>query len=147
VGEKTIMSDNLDCLRQIAEAFRAALEKYRQSADDVIFKDFPVGACSPTSDLLATYLIDALGLNAQCAVSLKLPTHAWVTIEDTIIDITADQFEQGPVICENYSRWHEELPEQERRPPSRRNEWNKEEEAAWNFIIDEMSQRGFPVPE
>ncbi len=141
------MSANLDCLREIAGAFREALEEYKQSTDDVVFKDFPVGVCRETSDLLATYLTDALGMNAQCAASLKLPTHAWVIIEDTIIDITADQFGQDPVICEVNNPWHQTLIQQERRPPSNKNQWRQAESNAWNFIIDEMSQRGFPVPE
>ena len=141
------MSANLDCLRQIAEAFREALQEYRQSTDDVVFKDFPKGACSEASNLLATYLIDELGVNAQCAVSLKLPSHAWVIIEDTVIDITADQFGQDRVICEVNNSWHKTLDQQERRPPTNRNQWRKGESDAWSFVINKMTKRGFPVPE
>ena len=141
------MSVNLDYIKQIAEAFRAALEDYSQSTNDVVFKDFPDGACGATTDLLARYLIDTIGIDAQyLEARCCQQSHAWVVANNIIIDITADQFGQDPVIVETTSLWHEACDQHPPRPPCDQTEWAKEHFAAWNVIINEMPARGFPKP-
>ena len=49
---------------------------------------FPKGCCGDTSQTLATYLYAEVGL----VCDYVLGSHAWLEINGTVIDITADQF-------------------------------------------------------
>lgn len=62
------------------------------------FDRFPVGCCGDTSDLLAQYLYDH-GIIAKYVwgtwygtTSYDSQSHAWLLVNDLIIDITGDQF-------------------------------------------------------
>jgi hypothetical protein len=133
--------------QQIAFAIREILEEYSKGATtNVVFNKFPEGACGGAADLLGYYFIEALGLDAEYLVGY-LPngdSHAWTLVDGIIVDITADQFGNEPVIVSQKSEWHEKLnPE----PPCSirtRGEWTSEYFRPWNAIIEGMRKRGFP---
>ncbi len=77
-----------------------------------MFETFPQGACGHTSDLFGSYLIGELGLSAfyieGCRPNmLSYCPHAWLLVDGTIVDITADQFGEASVIVTTSSPWHD----------------------------------------
>ncbi|MCO7188529.1 MULTISPECIES: hypothetical protein [unclassified Pseudoalteromonas] len=86
-------------LEQLATEFRDAIEKLIASDTSIStygFKArFPHGQCLNSSQMLATYLKDK-GIEDVSVISGtigNMDSHAWVTVKDLIVDITADQFE------------------------------------------------------
>lgn len=75
-------------------------------------KDYPLGACGDTCELLADYL-RKVGLGDPTFVSGVNrgtgQTHAWLELGELIIDITADQFDgvDHPVIVTTDRSWHD----------------------------------------
>lgn len=103
------MLDRKSVLVSAATHFRTVLE---QVGGRYIphFSDFPRGCCGDTCYLLATYL-SRLGLGCFRYVNgwRNGFSHGWLVQDEVIIDITADQFEDGPgrVIVSNDSAWHQ----------------------------------------
>ena len=61
--------------------------------------NFPYGCCDDSCDLLAYYLYDRFQINTNqingvyCdSIPEEITNHAWLLLDDIIIDITADQF-------------------------------------------------------
>lgn len=87
-------------LEQLAVEFRDGIERLIAS-DTMIstygFKArFPYGQCLNSSQMLATYLKEK-GIQEVSVISGTIgntESHAWVTVKDVIVDITADQFEE-----------------------------------------------------
>ncbi len=86
-------------LEQLAAEFRGAIEKLIASDTSIStygFKArFPHGQCLNSSQMLATYL-KGKGIEDVSVISGTIEntdSHAWVTVKDVIVDITADQFE------------------------------------------------------
>jgi hypothetical protein len=90
--------------------FRAALET--TTPRPVGLKDYPLGACGETCELLADYLRTA-GRGDPMFVSAVNQgtgqTHAWLELGELVIDITADQFDgvDDPVIVTTDRSWHD----------------------------------------
>lgn len=86
-------------LGALAKEFRRAIEDARDAGEfyeDHAFYQFPTACCGDTSCLLGQYLLDH-GIASQyvCGNSYcghKGQSHAWLQVEDVIIDITGDQF-------------------------------------------------------
>jgi len=100
---------------EIAWHMRRAIEAVPKNELPLPMSNFPVGACCDASLLLGTYLIECRewgflyvrgerGLQADKSWT----SHGWLTRDDLIIDITADQFADAPaaVIVERNSLWH-----------------------------------------
>jgi len=100
-----------------AHAFRVALESARtELARDLglSFEHFPRGACGDASILLEAFLTE-LGYAAECVVGEDDGrSHAWVEVAGTIVDVTADQFGEKPVMVTAGRAWHSRFQEQER---------------------------------
>lgn len=86
----------------IAISFRMAIIKAKQNKEfnnkDRMF-NFPRGCCDDSCDLLAYYLHDRYQIHAKQVNGVyrdndfyNTTNHAWLTVNDIIIDITADQF-------------------------------------------------------
>lgn len=84
-------------------------------------EEFPAGQCDNASEFLAAYLAD-LGMGPSLLTAGERPPpkgappheqtrgHAWLERGGVIIDITADQFDEGqpPVlVVEGRSTWHD----------------------------------------
>lgn len=61
--------------------------------------NFPYGCCDDSCDLLAYYLYDRFQINTnqingvyRDSIPEEITNHAWLLLDDIIIDITADQF-------------------------------------------------------
>ena len=61
--------------------------------------NFPYGCCDDYCDLLAYYLYDRFQINAnqingvyRDSIPEEITNHAWMLLDDIIIDITADRF-------------------------------------------------------
>ena len=61
--------------------------------------NFPYGCCDDSCDLLAYYLYDRFQINTnqinvvyRDSIPEGITSHAWLLLDDIIIDITADQF-------------------------------------------------------
>lgn len=108
---------------QFATAFRNAIEQMVEEGGLDFFEGFPTGCCDEASLFLATALREA-GLGAfSCVVCEALPEdvlmiggtepmgHVWCQQGDLIVDITGDQFRDGPppVLVTTHSSWHERL--------------------------------------
>ncbi len=145
------MSDNLNHLREIAEAFRETLEEVGPTSSDIEFLDFPKGACRGTSDLLARYLIEEIEIDRKRVQTIGAErsghtSHVWVIVDGIIIDITADQepHKQEPVIVEVRSAWHDDWPEKQHRPFCYPAKGDLYPYATWDAALEEMRKRGFP---
>lgn len=61
--------------------------------------NFPYGCCDDSCDLLGYYLYDQFQINTKHingvyrdSIPEEITNHAWLLLDDIIIDITADQF-------------------------------------------------------
>lgn len=100
-------------IKQCAASVRAALEGISAEERPIGFKLFPRGACGDASLVLAAILRDeGLGnFRYVCGLThndIGNESHAWLCGEGLIVDITADQFNDGmpPVFVEPESDWH-----------------------------------------
>lgn len=75
----------------------------------VTLREFPRGACGDASLLLAKYLqVNNCGQSFYVLGERHGQHHAWLQLEEYIIDITADQFDDqdAGVIVTTDSPWH-----------------------------------------
>lgn len=94
-------------IKRLANKFRFAIEEAKNKGEfvgDQMFQKFPYGCCGITSELLARFLLDN-GLKIKLTYVygtyrnylVEPQSHAWLKTEnDTVIDITADQFRFHP---------------------------------------------------
>lgn len=102
----------LNELKELASAFRAALEIADHSLLPITLQAFPHGACGDASLLLAKFLEEhghgqfdyMLGWRGDAS-------HAWLQRGSLVVDVTADQFDEirEPVIVCEGSPWHSTL--------------------------------------
>ncbi|HJV66376.1 MAG TPA: hypothetical protein VJ550_11625 [Geomonas sp.] len=97
-------------LFDLASRFRSGILRSVRSAGSLpTLRDFPEGACGDASLLLAKYLQEKrCGLAHYVLGERGGLRHAWLQLQDFIIDITADQFadQAAGVIVTNDSAWH-----------------------------------------
>jgi hypothetical protein len=104
-------------IRKAAISFRAmfaALSESEKRSLPEPFRGFPRGSCHPASLVLGRYLHLAFGVEPQVVRAERIfpepqgwATHAWLETDGLVIDITADQFGQEPVVVTRRSRWHQ----------------------------------------
>jgi hypothetical protein len=97
-----------------ALAFRKAVVLARAELPEE-FRGFPAGCCGDASELLAAHLTElghgpftyVFGLRGEVASGTHT-SHAWLTLGELVVDITADQFPEvaNPVIVTTDSAWH-----------------------------------------
>lgn len=92
-------TNEINMLRNLCLAFRSAILKSNKGALITSLHKFPYGACSDSSLLLARYLIKRGYKNVQYVSGKKADiennvylSHAWLELNEYIIDITIDQF-------------------------------------------------------
>lgn len=87
-------------LETFVYSFRKAIEDAKANNElGVFFREFPVGQCGNTSDMLAQYLIDN-GIGPITYVNGTYYgdgwddrwAHTWLVVNGLVIDITGDQF-------------------------------------------------------
>jgi hypothetical protein len=114
-------------LHDLAGQFRRALERVPQNSfpneislykhPDYQTSGFPAGCCGDSSELLAEFLKEN-GFDFEYVGGRdggddeELMTHAWLALDDFIVDITADQFNDcgyslPKVFVEQESPWHD----------------------------------------
>jgi len=103
---------DIDQLRGLALMFRKAVEQCKYDLPCIAFKRFPYGSCADACDLLGRFF-EEMGIDGWMCVSgcRDKYTHAWLEKNGLIVDITADQFEDGPgaVIVTSDNSWHREF--------------------------------------
>lgn len=82
--------------RESAKA-RRVFESNREHLGEVYFGDFPLGACGSACCFLSQWL-ESKGLAGIRYIWGERAgrSHAWLEVNDCIVDITADQFSDGP---------------------------------------------------
>lgn len=117
---ETDQSQNLDALVAAVSRFRKAIETGCLD-DSPRFAYFPKGCCDITSDLLGTYL-ESLGFGQFDHICGQRDDwrHAWIEGQGLIIDVTADQCEDGPgpVVVAPQSPWHLLFTDRDNRGPA-----------------------------
>jgi len=111
----------------MATKFRETIERMDASLFPCTphFSDYPSGCCGDTSNLLLQFLYDN-GIKSEYVNGsfyedvgdhCRERSHAWLEIEDYIVDITADQFDdvsEKAFVTQDKS-WHSKFKEQQRR--------------------------------
>lgn len=136
-------------LATIAFAVREAIE----AADRTnwpAFDHFPRGTCGTVSEVLARLLRERFGLDARYVAGDGHPdcdgSHAWVEVDGTVIDITADQFGLPPVIVTDDSPWHAAWDRDTGRPPCLPDGWPMYPFALWEIACQALgfARKGHP---
>jgi hypothetical protein len=108
----------LRMLRDLATAFRAAIEATRAERAPGALPYFPEGACRMTSRLFAQFLAsrpDCAGFGRPQLVSGVLPgaehatRHFWLEVDGAVVDLTADPFGVPPVVVGARTAFHQSL--------------------------------------
>lgn len=102
----------LNELKELASAFRAALEIADYSRLPITLQAFPHGACGDAALLLAKFLQEHGHGQFDYVLGRRGDgSHAWLQRGSLVVDITADQFNEvvEPVIVRDGSPWHSSL--------------------------------------
>lgn len=133
----------LEELARLASCARSAIESADRSRWGG-YASFPSGACGNVSEVLARVMRERLGLDALYVSgtdSVDRQSHAWVEVNDVIIDITADQFGQPPVIVRARNPWHSIWKKQQRRGPCPPVGWHTYPILLWNAVDAAVADR------
>jgi hypothetical protein len=102
-----------DGIHDFAVRFRAALDHLDRESLSVGLQQFPLGACGDSSLLLGRALIErGLGefryICGHNQAGGNFESHAWLASHGIIVDITADQFNEGmpPVFVGKDPGWY-----------------------------------------
>ena len=118
---------------------RRVMEKNHNQFPNISFQYFPTGACAPMSDIIAKYLISNgySGVEFVYGYRKKQP-HAWIEIDNLIVDITSDQFEdgQGAVFVSRERNFHDRFTGQRRKRVSSDSPLPRRLEKIYPQIID-----------
>ena len=101
----------METLLYLISNFRNAIDKAKSDgrfSKYSYFRDFPIGCCGTTSDILGTYLLEK-GIHTRYVCGIyrgsgfeNTQSHAWLILDDsTIIDITGDQFKYNELFYNN----------------------------------------------
>jgi hypothetical protein len=110
--------DEIAQIHLIASKVRTLLEAYPLEKRPIGMQTFPQGACGDSSLILGSILYEMgfTSIKYICGTrgshdDSTWRTHAWIRLDDLVIDITADQFEDvsDPVIVTKNSLWHNQF--------------------------------------
>ncbi|RVU28256.1 hypothetical protein [Neptunomonas marina] len=114
----------IHAIRSILECFEKS--DFHSMTSFYHSSSFPKGCCGDASDLIGLYLLQCHGIESEyvCGKGLRHnseQSHAWLTCQGYIIDITADQFNENnyqlpKVIIEAQSPFHNSFKEYTCRP-------------------------------
>lgn len=100
-------------IQGIATAFRSAFDSVQLYDAPGSIPHFPKGCCSWATWMLGHYLKFELGLDPKEIQGERFDdnghcNHAWLGVNSLVVDITADQFPDGPahVVATASSIWH-----------------------------------------
>lgn len=100
-------------LHNLASEFRKGFGVADLSEAPGLLSNFPESCCNWASYVVGHFLKFEMNLNPieiQASRMGKRGTehHAWLQLDETVIDITSDQFEdsKNKVIVSNHSQWH-----------------------------------------
>src|SRR5437764_756395 len=102
-------------LREMAARFRQAIEAVPHVDRPIALQSFPRGSCGDASLLLGAYLVDndITGFEYVCGERGDKSrdtwtSHGWLRNGTCVVDITADQFADGPsgIVVADPSTWH-----------------------------------------
>ena len=108
-------SERMKAVLALARRMRSAIELLAPEFRPFNMKSFPKSACGDTCLLLGTYLADKGydTFRTDCGdrgrqEDRNFSSHAWLSDDSLIVDITADQFGDGPgpVVVAVQSAWH-----------------------------------------
>jgi hypothetical protein len=124
-GDRVVMMDPLmSDLARVVEEVRSRLDKRRNLGQlPFPFDHFPRGCCGSVSEVLGRLLHERCAVDPLYVSGMRMGsdgrhiTHAWLEVDDIIIDITADQFSRPPVIVTRNRTWHDIWEPQDRYPP------------------------------
>lgn len=111
-------ASHLGTLRQLAAAFRDAIETARTERVPGALPYFPEGACRMTSRLFARHLArrpDGAVFGRPQLLSGVLPgtepavRHFWLEVNGAVVDLTADPFGEAPVVVGARTAFHHSL--------------------------------------
>jgi hypothetical protein len=105
----TPVESDLEAIRNAATRFRAAIEATDFSGYDLNLSNFPKDCCHHAAALLRLYMFDQ-GFGFFDKAEGRRPDgreHVWLRRGGIVIDITADQFDEGEakVIVTRHSAW------------------------------------------
>ena len=110
IAEASMKNPLQEILFDFAYRFRLAILRSTPSTCRLAtVQDFPRGACRDASLLLAKYLqVNNCGSSFFVLGERQGQDHAWLQLQEFIIDITADQFadQDAAVIVSSDSSWH-----------------------------------------
>lgn len=127
----------------ICHRFRRILEEYSQNESDERFSRFPCGCCGDVTELLSRYIVENLNFDTiyVCGIKEINNSHAWLVCKGYILDLTADQFNEGlpAVFISKQSSWHLSWKiESSYRGYTRPEHWPYYPVEAWNYISSKM---------
>ena len=99
-------------LHEAASSVRHAIETTDLSGRGGNLADFPQRCCHHATKLLAAHLWQSGWTGLKVATGRRNgdahSEHVWLQAGDVIVDITADQFDEGlgPVVVARCSEWH-----------------------------------------
>ena len=108
----------LDTLHQLAASFRRAIVEARAAEAPGALPYFPEGACRLTSRLFALHIArspDRATRGSTCLVSGVLQgselgaRHYWLELDDVVVDLTADAFDEPSVVVGAPTAFHHTL--------------------------------------
>ena len=114
----------IEQLKKEAIKARKVMENHKHELDDSLFDKFPIGACGNTSFIFGKWLKEKGFKEVKYVVGYrkKWKSHAWLEINGLIIDITADQFEEGmePIFIGKNRDFHDTFENQVKSEPTTR---------------------------
>lgn len=104
---------DIDRLILLASAFRTAIERCDRARLGITFETFPRGSCGDAALLLGRFLIEHGAATTTYVLASRgegdaWSSHAWLVVDDVVVDITPDQFDdaKAAVIVARDSAWH-----------------------------------------
>ena len=136
-----------DRIRELAARFREAILQCDRTELPLSLANFPTDSCATASILLGTYLKDN-DINGFILIKGKrggdnaLETHYWLERGDTLLDITADQFEDikeeiiiADPTCGWYDTFEKEISEEADYRLIAASDERKHLEAVYDYIL------------
>jgi hypothetical protein len=141
---------NLVVLGALAEGCREGLKSLSGQSRSM-FSGFPMGSCGPAAEIVGRILKEKAGYDGQYVCGRQhrrlkpSQTHAWYEVDDYIIDITHDQFDDVGLtgwVFRSGQGWHAEFADLDRRDGfSTPINWPDYPHDGYQAVIQELSKQ------